>query len=524
MNNYFSLLAPEILLVVGALLTLLAGLARSPNVRSATPWIGVLATAGALMVCWAAGVPAGGPTPGLPGIAVGTLSFYVRLVAPAVGLLVLLLNVHLPEYGEQGEHLGMVLFALAGVMLTAAADDFLTLFLALELASVPTYALVAAGSSDIRAQEAGLKYFFLGAMAAAVLAYGLSFLYGACGTMRLSASTGSLGVENPYAMVGLILALGGLAYKIAAVPLHVYAPDVYQGAAPPVTGLLGFFPKLAGFVAIIRLLGLLTPVPPDTAGDVSWSCPNAVFWVLWGLAAATMTVGNCVALVQTNVKRILACSSIAHSGYMLIGILVGPVLGDTPMRDGWSAVLFYVVAYGLANLGAFAVLAYLRVESRPVEELDDLSGLARAQPGAALALAICLFSLMGMPPTVGFFAKLYVIIGALSLAPGDPHRSAMIVLAVVGVLNSAVAAAYYLRIIGTCYLRSPRETTAVLPYRTLAFVVAMCATSSVALGLWPRDLFWLAGHATSDVRRTLPVQPPPDSAPAAPPNAGRAES
>lgn len=498
-GNYFSSLAPEILLVLGAALALLAGLSGRADVRKSAPWCGILATTAALVVFWLWGLPTT-QTHQPFGFHLTSLTWYVRLTALTVGLVVMLINLHVPEAPDRGEYFSMILFSIAGITLTAGADDLVTLFLALELVSVPTYALVAAGSADIRAQEAGLKYFFLGALASAIFVYGFSFLYGAAGTTQLSAMAGGLDATNGYVLIGLSLAIGGLAYKIAAVPLHVYAPDVYQGAASPITGLLGFFPKIAGFVAIIKLLALIEPTLSGRFAAASWTPPAALFWLIWVLAAATMTVGNCVALLQTNVKRILAYSSIAHSGYMLIAVLVGPTAFGSPMRDGWAALLFYVLAYGVTNLGAFGVLAYLRTESKPAEELNDLAGLARLHPAVALVMALCCFSLMGMPPTIGFFGKVYIFTGGLSLAEGHPQRLAMIVLVVIGLLNSAIAAVYYMRIVGVCYLREPREPITLVSDRALPVGLAICAAFIVILGLWPRDLFRLADYGASDMR------------------------
>jgi len=496
MTDYMLLLAPELLLIVGAVLTMIAGLAGRAGWRVCAPWLAFAATAAALVTQWSAPAPAAAD---LPGIRITSLTAYVRLITLSIGLLVLLVNMHLPESHERGEFFGLVLFSAAGVTLTATADDLIGLFLALELVSVPTYVLVAAGSREARAQEAGMKYFFLGALAAAVLVYGLSFIYGAAGTTRLSAMAGRLEMTDPYALVGLLLAVAGASYKLAAVPFHVYAADVYEGAASPVAGVLGFFPKLAGFVALIRLMGLVTPMyagPDETA----WIPPDVLFWVLWALAAATMTVGNCLALLQTNVKRVLAYSSIAHSGYMLVAVLVGPALTGGLMRNGWSAMLFYVAAYGVMNLGAFGLLALIRAQDRPAEDIRDLAGLARQHPVVALAIAICLFSLMGMPPTVGFLGKVFIFVGALSLGDDDPHRHAMIVLAVVGVLNAAVGAAYYLRIIGAVYLREPREVPQLTADRPLQVGVALCCGLLLLAGIWPRHLASLANDAAGDLR------------------------
>jgi NADH-quinone oxidoreductase subunit N len=277
----------------------------------------------------------------------------------------------------------------------------------------------------------------------------------------------------PYAIIGLLLAFAGLAFKIAAVPFHLYAPDVYEGAASPVTGLLGFLPKLAGFAALVKVLDMC-----------NWNLPASLYWLIWIVAAATMTAGNVLALLQTNVKRILAYSSIAHTGYMLIGVLVGPVAGSGPMHDGVAAMLFYIAVYGMMNLGAFAVLSAFAVRGEPFEALHDLSGLARRHPWAALGLAVCTFSLMGFPPTAGFLGKVYIFSSAFSLTAEHAFRTPLIVLAVIAVINSAIGAVYYLRIASAGYFG--RQTEAPRRIGGLPVRVALC--------LCTLAMFWLFVH------------------------------
>ncbi len=494
-QDYVTALGPELILTIGAGAALLMGVSRSAFSRAliAPLSIGVLVLS--LVATAIAGVPSSDSNP--PGLRVSQLTYYVRAIALLIGALILLVNWHLPKSRERGEFFGMILFTILGVCLTASANDLVLLFFTLELVSVPTYVLVALSREDARASEASVKYFFLGAMSAAVMAYGFSFLYGAAGTTRLYGSPGAagiadvLGVSGPmgtYAVVGLLLAFAGLAFKIAAVPFHVYAPDVYEGAASPVTGLLGFLPKLAGFTALVRVL--------DTC---NWHLPDAVNWTIWAVAAATMTVGNVVALLQTNVKRMLAYSSIAHSGYMLIGVLVGPVAGAGPLRDGVAAMLFYIAVYGVMNLGAFAVLSAFATRGQPVEHLSDLSGLAKRHGAAAFALAVCVFSLMGFPPTAGFLGKVYVFSSAFSLSADHAFHGPLIALAIIGVINSAIAAAYYLRIAATCYFgdeTEPAEPTADQPLR---LAVAMCSIAMLAFFVWPTGLVNGARKATTEM-------------------------
>jgi len=483
-SRYLVQLLPELLVVFGGCAVLFVGTVRGPASRTACAAVSLATLALALVASVALGIPDGSASP--PGLWLTSLVYYVRLITLGIGLLLLLVNWHVPTEKEQGEFFAMILFAIAGVLFTAAANDLVVLFFSIELGSLPTYVLIGLSRSDRRASEAAVKYFFLGAMAAALMVYGFSFLYGASGTTSLRFAAGA---GASFTTVGLVLATAGLLFKIAAVPFHVYAPDVYEGAASPVTGLLGFLPKLAGFVALIKIL---------TACD--WAMPAWLMWMFWIVAAATMTLGNVMALRQSNVKRTLAYSSIAHSGYMLIAILVGPVAGEGPMRDGVTAMLFYIAVYGMMNLGAFAVLAMLEVRGEPAESFDDIAGLSRRHPAAALALAVCAFSLMGFPPTAGFLGKVYVFSSAFSLADGHPFRGPMIVLAVIGVVNSAIAATYYLRIAGTCYLREPLVETTPAAGRPLRVGVAVCAAAMLVLFLLPGSVIRHAKLASDGIR------------------------
>jgi len=421
-GHLLLLLAPELILVIGACAVLFSGAARKQSWRSVTGLLAVMVVLIALAAAWFAGAPANPIAVG--GLLFTSLSWYIRLIALGVGLFVVLVHWHLPAEQERGETFSMILFSLLGILLTGLADDLIVLFLAVELVSVPTYVLVSIGRGDIRAQEAGVKYFFLGALSAGAMAYGFSFLYGAYGTTVLSQMhmQENLGAYLP---LGLILAFAGVAFKVAAVPFHVYVADVYQGAASPVTGLLGYFPKLAGFVALIKLLMIL---PEGGVSAAGWDLPRLAFVFLWIVAAATMTFGNVLGLMQRNVKRMLAYSSIAHSGYMLLALLVGPVDEGGPLRDGLSAMLFYIVVYGFMNLGVFAVLSLLQVRGRSVEELSDLTGVGRRQPLLGLGLAICVFSLIGLPPTAGFMGKVYIFSAAFSVGAEHLYRDDIILL------------------------------------------------------------------------------------------------
>lgn len=504
--NALIQLGPELILLIGACEVLIVGVMKGSQ---RTHWVSPITLAVvllALAATLALGVPQGSHA--VPGLLLGPLTYYGRLITLGMGLLIVLVNWHQPVAEERGEYMGMILFSLLGVLLTASANDLVVLFFAIELVSIPTYVLIALSREDIRASEASVKYFFLGAMSAAILAYGLSFLYGAAGTTTIFASVGGAtvsslasgaGMSGP-ALIGLLLVFAGLAFKIAAVPLHVYVADVYEGAASPVTGMLGFVPKIAGFMALIKIFAAF-----------NWELPAALNWMVWIIAALTMTAGNVLALLQKNVKRMLAYSSIAHTGYMLIALLVGPVAGQGPMHDGVAALLFYIAVYGAMNLGAFALLTAFRIGERPAETLDDLAGLASRAPVAALALAICAFSLMGIPPTAGFLGKLYVFSAAFSLS--DAQVSAafslpatysfyhpMVVLAVIGVANSAIGAAYYLRIVAAAYVGTEVEQVAPSGGRPVRWGLALCSIPMLVLFVWPTGLTNQAHQATVALR------------------------
>lgn len=515
MGAVVELLLPEIILCVGAAGALFLGLLKEFGNR-AVVW-SILFLAGAMFATFKLATTAGGDvTYAVASLHSGPLTHYVRMIAFAIGILVVLACQHVPEDEERGEFFSLILFSFAGVSLTAIANDLVLLFLALELVSVPTYILIGLSRRDIRAQEATGKYFFLGAFAAALTLYGFSFIYGAAGTMTIyseiavpAMSTGhdsiaawfarggaAVCMRDPLFVVGLMLALGGLAFKLAAVPLHFYAADVYQGAASPISGMLGFVPKMAGLIAVVHLLSIVQWQIADTS----------MYWALWILAAATMTVGNALAFMQYNVKRMLAYSSVAHSGYMLMALLAGPGQAGavSPMRNGVAAMLFYVAIYGCMNLGAFLVLSWFRKpglddEDESAEMLDDLAGAARRHPWAGLALAVCVLGLMGFPLTGGFLGKLYLFSSVLSASGDMPqHSQSLIVLVVIGALNAAVGAAYYLRIIASCYWRE--SSGKVTPSRCLALRGALCACAVVVLlgFFWPSRLIRHSVTAATD--------------------------
>src|SRR6266540_415902 len=354
-----------------------------------------------------------------------------------------------PDYLEPrdlpiAEFAAGLVFAMTGAMLLAAGTDLLVLFLGLELMVLPGYLLAAYAKHDALSTEGAIKYFLLGSFSSAILLFGLGFVWGMTGTTRvaevadhlarLAAGTAPL---SPGLAMGLAFLTTGVAFKIAAVPFHYWTPDAYQGSPTPVTGYLSVGPKVGAFALILRLF-------VEALGPLSdWWLPVMVV-----LAGATMTLGNLVALTQDNVKRMLAYSSIAHTGYMLVGLAAWA--SPNSQIEGLEGLLYYGAAYSFMNLGAFAVVAALQRRRGVTSSLDTFAGLARREPGMAILMTLFLLSLTGIPPTAGFFAKAYVILAAVQ-AGGTVG-----ILAVIMVVNAMVTAFYYLRVIVYMFMREPQ--------------------------------------------------------------------
>jgi NADH-quinone oxidoreductase subunit N len=370
---------------------------------------------------------------------------------------------------DHSEYYALMIFATVGMMVMATGRELVTIFLGLELLSMSLYILAGFYRKDTLSNEAALKYFVLGSFATGILLFGMSYIYGVAGTTHLQA-IGDILSAHPEAqsdkalLIGLFLVLVGFGFKIAVVPFHQWTPDVYQGAPTPVTAFMSAGPKAAGLAALIRVL---VEAMPQMAQQ--WEIVVAV------LAVLTMTVGNLAALVQPNVKRMLAYSSIAHVGYILIGLVAS--VGGRADR-ALSAIMFYLLAYTFMNIGAFAILIFLRREGMPNEELTDFGGLSRRSPGAALAMLIFMFSLAGIPPTAGFAAKLSVFYAAI--------QGGYYWLVIVGILNSAVAAYYYLRIVVYMYMREPEsEKPAPAASPLLWAGIALALAGTILLGILP---------------------------------------
>ena len=388
------------------------------------------------------------------------LTWYIRGLTYTFGAVLVLLHWNQSDDSRSAESHACLLAILAGVNLIAAANDLIGLFVALELVSIPTYLFLLLPRRDAPAQEATLKYFLLSVLSSAVVLFGMSYLYGAVGTTNLSgihaAFSAAHGKLNPLVAVATVMLIGGLGFRLTAVPFHFYAPDVFQGTHTSAAAMLSFVPKIAGLVALLRLM------VPSTGAEQSvtaWSMVPAAIPLLWWLAVVTMFVGNLMALMQTDIRRLLAYSSVSHAGYMIVGLIVGlehEIQKETLHRTGSQTVsgigarLFYLAVYGAMTLGTFAVLIAARRGDKRIETFDDLSGLSRTRPALALVLAIFLFSLTGLPPTAGFLAKLNLFFAAWS--QGDPENRW---LAVVLAINAALGAWFYLKMIGVMFLKDP---------------------------------------------------------------------
>ena len=409
----------------------------------------------------------------------GYALFFDVVICYAAALVVMLSMDFLGRTGgESGEYYALVLFATAGMMLMASAGDLIVVFLSLELMSLSLYVLAGLFKTRLTSGEAAMKYFLLGAFATSFLLYGIALIYGATGSTNLDRIAASVAAQggDPLLLIGLGLLLVGFGFKISSVPFHMWAPDVYEGAPTTITAFIATGSKAGAFAALIRVLTVaLRGVQAD------WSA------LLWGVAALTMTVGNVAALAQSNLKRMLAYSSIAHVGYMLMGLVAGGA-------QGAGAVLFYLLAYTFTTIGAFGVIALCARAGEEAVEVGDYAGLARRHPVLAATLALFLLSLIGIPPLAGFVAKFYLF--------GSAVRAGYVWLTVIAVLNSAVAAYYYLRVIVYMYMRETEgEGVAVAPSLAGGLALAIALVGIVLLGVAPAPFADLAQAAVAPLLR-----------------------
>jgi len=521
-----ALLWPEVVLIAAATTIFIGGAFK----RSRAWWtiVALVAYVAAGIALWVGGTPwslephTSGP------VTVDSLSAMLRWISLIAGFTLTLTVSRLTDKDLASEFLGSLMLAVAGAMLTSVANELVLLFMGLELISIPTYVLLFLGRRDQSSSEATMKYFFLSIFSSAMLLYGFSFLYGIGGTTLIAGNEQAPGLREQIthvlqsaqaspdtaAAVGgadsslttdrslaalsplaLILVVVGMGFKLAAAPFQFYAPDVYQGTTNANAGVLAVLPKIAGVAGLIRLIVMAMPATAEFAWQLTLV-----------LAVLTMTIGNICALWQRNVRRLLAYSSIAHSGYILVGLAVATgvsAIGTTQVAGGVAAMLFYIVVYALATIGTFAALAYLGSERKEVNNVDELAGLGKSHPIMAAAIAVFMFSLAGIPPLLGFWGKFAIFGSAIEMAAGNVPPSMsywFAALAIIGVLNAAIGAAYYLRIIAAMFFQTATTTPAATGGRGAWAAAVICGVLVMGVGLMPGRTLGVAARAEKQIR------------------------
>jgi NADH-quinone oxidoreductase subunit N len=408
--------------------------------------------------------------------------FHVLVIAIAAVVILSSYEYMTVQRIRAGEYYALILFGVVGMALMSSAVELVLIFIALEISSISSYVLAGFRRREAASAESSLKYFLLGSFATAFFLYGVALMFGATGSTNIDLISRALrsGPIPLLAFVAVALMFVGLGFKVAAAPFHVWTPDVYEGAPAPIVGFMSTAPKAAAFAVLLRVIFVIN-VP-------------GTLWLVWVAAALSMTLGNVCALVQNNVKRLLAYSSIAHAGYLLMAFAAAPQMGT-------SSAMFYTAAYAAMNLGAFAVVSHFANAGERYVTLEDYEGLGRSSPLLAATLTIFLLSLIGIPMTGGFFAKFYVFSAAV--------KANLIWLTIIGVLNSGVGAYYYLRIIVMMYMRESRKEVPVTPVPfALRLALVACTAATLYLGIFPsRVLQYAQDSAQTLVQQTLPEAP-----------------
>jgi len=427
-------------------------------------------------------------------LVVDPFSLFFKLLFLASAIMVVFLSIGSIELAGRavGEYFALLMTLTLGMFLMASATNMVTIFLAIELVSVVSFVLAAYLKTRRRSSEAGLKYAIYGAFSSGLMLYGISLLYGMTGTLNIYEIGQALLSNDPNGLtllLSVILILAGFGYKIASVPFHFWSPDVYEGAPTPVTAFLSVGPKAAGFAVLIRFFNVAL-ASGGSGGSSQWTALASIDWpqILAVICAATMTLGNLVAILQDNIKRLLAYSSIAHAGYVLMGVVV-------LSQDGVSATMFYLVVYYLMNLGAFLVVIVLQ-DLLGSEKVDDYKGLAYKAPIPAVAMGVFLFSLTGLPPTAGFIGKFYLFAAVIKAGPQ------LYWLAVVGLVNSVISLYYYARVLRAMFLDKPDKEHS-SPIRVSSYYVTLLVAfivPTLLLGVYWAPLQKLAGYSVTFLR------------------------
>jgi NADH-quinone oxidoreductase subunit N len=399
-------------------------------------------------------------------VRVDNFAIFFHFLIPCISAICILASLEYLDAQNirSGEYYGLILFGTVGMVLMSSAIELVLIFIALEISSISTYVLAGYRRRTASSTESAIKYFLLGSFATAFFLYGVALMFGATGSTNTLDIKAALASGNPglLAIAATALMIVGLGFKVASAPFHIWTPDVYEGAPAPIVALMSTGPKAAAFAVLLRVLFATTPT--------QW------FWLIWVSAALSMTLGNFGALMQNNVKRMLAYSSIAHAGYLLVAFAAA---GDA----GISAAIFYTAAYAAMNVGAFAVVSHFAARGERYVSIDDYAGLGRRSPLLAFTLTIFMLSLIGIPATAGFLAKYYVFYSALS---ASAHSNALVALTIIGLINSAVASYYYLRLIVVMYMREPVVVEA--PPRASAamrLALVLAAIATIYLGVIP---------------------------------------
>jgi NADH-quinone oxidoreductase subunit N len=459
---------PEIALAIAAMVLLLIGVFRGEASTRLVSWLSVLVLIGILAL--AARIDPTRQTAFYGMFVTDGFALFMKalvLVGSAVSI-IMAMRYNDDQQIARFEFPVLVLLATTGMMVMVSANDLITLYLGLELQSLALYVVASFDRDSVRSSEAGLKYFVLGALSSGMLLYGASMVYGFAGTTSFAAIAKVIGGGAPSAglIIGIVFVTVGLAFKVSAVPFHMWVPDVYEGAPTPVTAFFAVAPKMAAIALFMRFL-----IEPFGAMLAEWR------QVIVFLSIASMALGAVAAIAQSNIKRLMAYSSIGHIGYALIGLAAA-----TPA--GIRGVLVYMAIYLFMNVGSFAVILCMRQHGRMLEGINDLAGLSRSQPGLALALAIFMFAMAGIPPTAGFFSKLYIFIAAI-----DANLTG---LAIIGVVASVVGAFYYLRIVKVMYFDEPVGAFDRPITPELKAVLVVTAVATLFFFLWPDSI---VGHA-----------------------------
>ena len=472
--DYLRILPEIVLSVFGMVIMVLDPLMDDEGQSRKT--LGSIALAGAVAGMWATWCMARSP-----GVAfwnmvrVDGFSVFFHFLIIAIAAVVILISFEYMAVQQirAGEYYGLILFGVVGMALMSSAIELVLIFIALEISSISSYVLAGFRRHEAVSSESSLKYFLLGSFATAFFLYGIALIFGATGSTNVDDVGRALRSASPplLAYVSVALMFVGLGFKVAAAPFHIWTPDVYEGAPAPIVGLMSTAPKAAAFAVLLRIVFAMNAPGP--------------FWLIWVSAALSMTLGNIGALVQNNVKRLLAYSSIAHAGYLLVAFAATPELGT-------SAVMFYTAAYAAMNVGAFAIVSHFANAGERYVTLEDYEGLGRSSPLMAATLAIFLLSLIGIPMTGGFFAKFYVFSAAM--------KSHLIGLTIIGVINSAVGAYYYLRIIVVMYMRESRKEVPIMPVPIgLAWALAISTAATIYLGVLPNSVLRYAQHSAQEM-------------------------